>query len=276
MTAQDTCAATSHCAHYPDVGHYCRGHFERLGAILRDIEDQTAALSAVPSMAIRHGSTGGSPAFSRSPVRLDVLVHTDPRHGAGWSETDDELLAAGNTMSVSATLHGWARLVREERGFATRAAATVASERDTLTRHLEHIAHADWANACYHALAQLLGQLKAANGTAEEKPVGRCYLPTVDGTCDGPVWVDSAAGHAHCGRCQQTWDGPQLAMLSYELERAKRPTDTAGQPLWTTAEIATEQGVKDRTIATWAHRHGITSTDGYWDPADFRRQAVAV
>lgn len=97
-------------------GLLCEGHYQRLSEMLRDIEDEAAILSAVPSMAIRTGSGGGSLASTRTPARLNVLVHRDHRRGTGKSETEDDALAAGHTLAVLEVLHSWARMVREERG----------------------------------------------------------------------------------------------------------------------------------------------------------------
>jgi hypothetical protein len=262
-------------AHGADVGLLCRGHLEKLGAILRDIEDQAAMLDARPSMQIRTGSGKGSLASERAPARLDVLVHTDRRRGTGKSETDDDALAAGETLPILDVLHSWARIVREERDLADPETVTVTGERDVLSRHLEWVAEQAWVDEAYGDLRKLLGQLKGSNGTQDDKPVGRCYLPADVGECGGPIWVDMAAGHAHCGRCKEVWDGPQLAMLSWELERARRPKDENGEPLWTAQEVATKHRVKVGTIAVWAHRLGVVSTGGYYDPRLFPDKASA-
>jgi hypothetical protein len=97
-------------------GLLCIAHFDRLADMLRQVEEEAAILSAVPSMAIRTGSGGGSLASTRAPARLDVLVHRDTRRGTGKSETEDDELAAGKTLPVLDVLHSWARVVREERG----------------------------------------------------------------------------------------------------------------------------------------------------------------
>jgi hypothetical protein len=226
-------------------GLLCVAHFDRLADMLRQIEEEAAILSAVPSMAIRTGSGGGSLASERAPARLDVLVHLDNRRGTGKSETEDDELAAGKTLPVLDVLHSWARVVREERGLTSRAAVTISGERDVLTRALDWIAEQPWVDEMFNEVRQLAGQLKAANGTQDEKPVGRCYLPNETGVCDGPIWVDPAMGHAHCGRCQATWTGAQLLLLKeqMELDRIER----AGQ---------------DRGRATDAHGRGDVFGEG--------------
>src|SRR4051794_38532613 len=91
-----TCAATTGCKRRPANGTLiCRGHLERIGTILRDLEDEAALLTAVPSMQQRTGNGHATLASERAPARLDVLVHTDRRRGTGKSETDDDALAAG-------------------------------------------------------------------------------------------------------------------------------------------------------------------------------------
>lgn len=155
------------------------------------------------------------------------------------------------------------------------AAPTITSERRLLTVHLEWIAAQPWVDEFYAELRELLASLKSLNGTQDDRPVGRCYLPSDEGACGGPIWVDTTAGHAHCGRCRQTWDGYQLALLNYELERARRPKDERGEPLWSAQEIAAEHDVKPGTVPVWAHRRGITSVKGYYDPRQFRDKATA-
>lgn len=271
------CVAANGCKRHAVIGYLCRGHFERLGAMLRDIEDEAAILSAVPSMQQRVGSGKGSLASERAPARLDVLVHTDRRRGTGRSETDDDANAAGDTLPILDVLHSWARVVREERGFVP-GSVTVTGERDLLTRQLEWIAEQPWVDECYGDLSRLLGQLRACNGTAPEKPAGRCYLPDVDGECGGPIWVDQVAGHAYCGRCRATWDGPQLALLNHEMQQqrreAARPRTDDGRPMETAEEIAARIGKTVNAVRILASRSGMVSTDGHYDPALFVKESA--
>jgi hypothetical protein len=305
-----TCAATVGCQRFPAVGLLCRGHLERLYAMLVEIEREAAILSAVPSMAVRSGSGGGRPAAERSPVRLDVVAMRDrrtrrwepdeqprytppaPKSFGPWClfcehETctawragrrrdlhDDEYDAgSANLASILEELHNWARLVREERDLAPVEQITVMGERLLLTRHLDWIAEQPWVDEMYADLTKLRAQLKQLNGTQDEKPVGRCYLPAEDGPCDGPIWVDDAAGHAHCGRCRETWDGPQLAMLSWELEQQRaelaRPKTADGRPMLTVHEIAAKLGKTVNAVRIIASRERLVSVDGHYDPQAF-------
>lgn len=157
---------------------------------------------------------------------------------------------------------------------------TISGERDFLTRHLDHIARQPWCDEFYSELRQLLGQLKAANGTQDEKPVGRCFLPNDTGICDGPIWVDDAAGHAHCGRCQQTWDGTDLHRLSVILENERRerrrPKTEDGRKMLTAEELVAQGYVSSvSNVRVKAHRAGIVSVDGHYDPDAFRERITA-
>ena len=258
--------------HSASHGHLCQRHLEQAGTMLREIEDQAAMLTAVPSMAIRNGSRGGSPAFERAPARLDVLVHTDPRHGTGRSEEEDDELAAGETLSILNTLYSWARVVREERDLSPVLPITITGERDTLTRNLEWVAEQDWVDEFHADIRKLAGQLKAQNGTAPEKPVGRCYVLTDGVECSGPIWIDSAMGHAHCGRCRATWDGHEIARLQIQLELDRRPKGDDGHPMQTAEEIAEKKGMTVNAVRLKLSRNGWRAIGGYYDAAWLTRR----
>jgi len=259
-------------AHPAEQGYLCGGHLERLSATLRDIEDQASVLSAVPSFAAKTGRSG-SLASHRSPAVLDAIVATDPR--SATPGTNDPL-AYDDTASVLNTLHTWAHHIRAERGFNRPTAITITGERDTLTRSLDWIAGQHYARDFYAEMRALLNQLKRTNGTEDDRPQGRCYLP-VDGLiCGGPIWIDDAHGHATCARCHQTWDGAQLALLHHALEQAKleaaRPHTHDGRPMLTAQELV-NQGYSSSiaNVRTTAHRRRHTAVQGHYDPHVFEK-----
>jgi hypothetical protein len=245
--------------HPAAAGYLCLGHLERLGVMLRDIEEESIHLDARPSMAIRTGSGKGSLASERAPVRLDVLAFRDPRTrrwepdkepayvppqpkrfgpwclfcehescmawraGRRRDLHDDEHDAGSDRVaSVLDELHNWARLVREERELNSPDHVTLTGERALLTRQLDWCAEQPWIDEFYTDMKALLSQLQSVNGTLPEKPVGRCYLPAEAGECGGPIWMDVVLGEARCGACGASWTGHQLAMLNFELERAQQ------------------------------------------------------
>lgn len=225
------------------------------------------------------GNSGsGSPAFTKAPARLDPIVLSDRRRGRGDDEEGDEETALGySTDPVLPTLAFYADRIRSERPIAVRtisaegrfvgmigpacatlcehptcgeisrrvritapAPATVHSERDLLTRNLDYIA-TYWPDVAvfYSAIADLLGQLTAANGTAPPPPIGRCPAqPTPGVECGGPVrpakpvhtteskgkgnrsWRGAAPDALICSSCKTRWEGAtEIARLAIIIEQ---------------------------------------------------------
>lgn len=297
--------------HSAEIGYLCRHHLDRLATMLREIEDEATHLDARPSMAMRTGGGRGSLASERAPARLDVLAFLDPqtrqwtrdeqprytppapkaygpwclfcnhetcvawRTGRPRDLHDDEADAGSDRlMSTLGVLNGWARVIREDRDLEPPERVTITGERDTLSRHLEWCAAQPFIDEMYAELRQLRAALKSLNGNEDDKPVGRCYLPTDDGECGGPIWIDDVAGHAHCGKCGQTWDGNQLYRLQFELELMKRPKGEDGQPMLTAEEIATRRGLSVNAVRLRLSRNGAKVVPGgYYDPAWLKRRA---
>lgn len=186
-----------------------------IATALRGIRAEAAKLDPAPS-----GATDQRPATlarERTPARIDVLVHLDHRTSYGWSENPDDRKAAGNTLPIRPTLIRWELTIRRGRNMPRRGAPP-GDLTEFLLTHTEWAARQPWAGEMRDELRKLWTQLQHANGTAPDPPIGRCYLPTEEGNCGGPIHIDERHGAARCGRCHATWDGPQLAMLAYELK----------------------------------------------------------
>jgi hypothetical protein len=233
---------------------------------------------------------GGGLASHRTPVRLDVLVHTDPRHGTGKSEDYDDALAAGETLSILATLHSWARVIREDRALAAPGTVTISGERDTLSRHLDYAVAQPWCDEFYGDIAALVGQLKAANGHRADRPFSAC--PSIDNgaQCTGNVWIqdeiqpvwrrytdrcaqswESAPGSAVCDMCGRTWTTPgEKARLDKMVDQMKaelaRPRTDDGRPMMTAEELAAEHKKTVNAIRILATRAGVKALAGHYDP----------
>lgn len=190
---------------------------EQIETVIRGIRAEAQLLDPTPT---QPGTRARSAALARerSPARLDILVHLDHRDGLGLSETLDDMKAAGTTLPIRPTLRRWEHRIGRGRKLRPHN-RSLAEQLVFLTAHAAWAADQPWAAEMHDQLRTLHAQLRHANGTAPPPPVGRCYLPTDDATCGGPVWVDTAAGTANCGRCHATWDGPQLAMLAYEMRK---------------------------------------------------------
>lgn len=266
MSEAENCVIGSK-PHMADSGYLCSGHAQKLADTLRELEDEYALLSAVPSMMIRSGR-GGSLASHRSPAVLDVLVATDRRRGTGHIGSDaEDPWGLDDTASVLDVLHSWARVVREERGLAAPQQVTVSGERDLLTRHLPWVAGQAWVDDAYGELRALLGQLKATNGTAEVKPTARCHLPAADGSCGGDIRVDD--GYAYCGKCGETWTNEQACVLLEQIHALSRPLTDDGRAMMTVAELVVRFGGNANSVRVRLSRAGIRGVDGYYDTAAF-------
>lgn len=294
-----TCAIGSR-AHQAEHGNLCTAHLERAAIMLRDIEHEATHLDARPSMQQTMDSGGGSLASERSPARLDVLVHTDRRRGTGKSETEDDAIAAGHTLPILDVLHSWARVVREERDLTPPAVVTVFGERDLLTRHLPWIAEQPWVDECYTDLRQLLGQLRIANATQPDRPHSRCPV-IVDGHgCTGQVWIhdelqpvwrrypdrcsqtwEQAPGAAVCDTCGSAWstaaDKARLQRMVEDMTaELTRPRTDDGRPMLTADELVQQGHVTSLVnVRVKAHRLGVVSINGHYDPDWFRSKDCA-
>ena len=296
MSTDGTCVIGSR-AHAAHVGYLCSDHADQLAAMLRDVEDEAAIVSAVPSMQARTGR-GSSLASHRTPARLEAIVATDPRRGTAHLGSDShDPWGLDETASILDTLGSWARIVREDRQLTTPAGpATVSGERDLLSRSLTWICDQPWVDECFRDVKALLGQLRAINGTRGEQPEGRCYRFRVDGDpasgeCGGTIrrhkqqstaWrplpdrcvrehVTTHDGPAYCDRCGAEWDGAELHRLHLILAAAKRPHTEDGRPMRTAEELAADQGVSVNAIRIRLSRAGASPVRGYYDPAMARR-----
>jgi hypothetical protein len=282
-----------------DVGLTCRIHFDRLADMLRQVEEEAAILSAVPSMAIRTGSGGGSLASTRAPARLDVLVHRDIRRGTGESETEDDELAAGKTLPVLYVLHSWARVVREERQLTPPDRVSVSTERRLLTIYLDWAAGQPWVDEYFNEVRQLVGQLKAANGHRAEQPYSRCPSIVNGDNCAGEVWLrdeaqavwriypdrcaqswEQAPGAAVCDMCGAIWatdaDKARLKRMVEDMAaELARPKTEDGRPMLTTEEMAKRLNTTVVNVRKMASRRGIRAERGHWDLDLFQSKAVA-
>jgi hypothetical protein len=239
----------------PDRGLICQPCYQRLEQHLLDVQREAELLSPVPSMQQTGTTRGGTLASHRTPARVDVLTLTDPRP---WTD------------STFATLRRWATHIRAHRHLTGPEHRTIATERRLLSDHLDWATTQPWIDQLASAIRDLRYHLQRANGTTPEPPAGRCYLPSDSGPCNGPIWLDTANGHAHCGTCGQTWNGAQLAHLKWELDRARaqaqRPHTTDGRPYLTATELATEHHTTVNAIRIRLHRAGAHATGSHYHP----------
>jgi hypothetical protein len=265
--ADDQGRATGHrlCGkHYKRLGEMLREIESEVGDL-----DPTPSIAMRWNTA-GGSSSGGSPAFEQAPARLDHLVLTDWRNGKGYSEEPDDRKAAARLVPALLVLAAIADKVRAARsidppavkftdcvdrypatpwhgpayglpclhltcrGITTERsytpAPTIHSERDLLTRQLPWIAEWEQVGETFADLRRLLGQLRAANGTAEV-PYGKCPIDKADAWCNGPLWpfkpkhtvgkwTGSSPDAIRCETCDSQWVGPgELARLVLMIEK---------------------------------------------------------
>lgn len=291
------CVAAAGCQRRALHGHLCGGHWERLSAMLRDVEDESAVLSSVPSMQSRPGNRGASLASERSPAKLEAVVANDPRRGKPSKDVDHyDPWAFDDTASVLDVLHGWGRIIREERRITPPEQITVSGEVDLWVRQLEWIVEQPWIDEAYGDVTRLLGQLRAANGHRAERPYSKCPRDIDGDLCPGEVWVQDemqAVWRRYSDRCQQTWeqapgaavcdtcgaswvtesDKARLKLMVEEAAReAARPRTEDGRRMLTAQEMVDAGLVRTKSAVKTAYsRLGLVSTAGHYDPAIFSK-----
>lgn len=306
--------------HPTDHGFICGKHEVILRNTLREIEFEAEHLDASPSMEMRLGNGHSGLASERANGRLNVVAMNDKRttaHGVRtvgpachscWHDTcmvirrwqDAYDAQAIDIMSVLGTLHGWGRIVREEREMVGPEHITVSGERDFLDRQLIWCGEQPWISEMYGDLRTLLGQIQGANATGPDKPYCACPVITDGRPCRGEVWVhdelqpvwrrypdrcaatwEDAPGAAVCDMCGAKWatiaDKARLkVMVSDAADELARPRTQDGEPMLTAEEIVARGLVSSvSNVRVIAHRLGAVGTGGYYDPRLFDTRASA-
>ena len=179
-------------------------------------------------------------------------------------------------------------------------AVTITGERDLLTRHLEWIAAQPWCDEAYTDVRQLLSQLRIANHHQPDRPYSHCPV-LVDGeSCHGQVWIhdelqpvwrrytdrcsktwEQAPGSAVCDTCGANWatDAEKARlrrMIGDAASELARPRTDDGRPMLTAAELVDQGHVSSLVnVRVKAHRLGLVSVDGHYDPEAFGERVCA-
>jgi hypothetical protein len=287
---------------------------------LREIEFEAEQLDASPSMEMRLGNGHSGLASERANGRLNVVAMNDKRttaHGVRpvgpachscWHDTcmiirrwqDAYDAQAIDIMSVLGTLHGWGRIVREEREMVGPEHITVSGERDFLDRQLIWCGEQPWIRRV------LLGSAHPARadpGRQRHRP-GQALLRLPRHhrrqPCRGEVWVhdelqpvwrrypdrcaatwEDAPGAAVCDMCGAKWatiaDKARLKrMVSDAADELARPRTEDGEPMLTAEELVARGLVSSvSNVRVIAHRLGAVGTGGYYDPRLFDTRASA-
>jgi hypothetical protein len=215
-----------------------------------------------------------------------------------WQDAYDA--QAVELMSVLGTLHQWGRIVREERDMSGPERITITGERDWLDRQLVWCGEQPWIDELYDDMHKLLRQVQALNATGPDKAYCTCPVITGGQPCRGEVWVhdelqpvwrrywdrcaatwEQAPGAAVCNTCGASWASPAekarlKRMVSDAADELSRPCTEDGEPMLTAEELVA-QGLASSAgnVRVIAHRNGVVSVGGYYDPRLFGDRASA-
>lgn len=209
-----------------------------------------------------------------------------------WQDAYDA--QAVEIMSVLGTLYQWGRIIREEREMTGPEHITVSGERDFLDRQIIWCGEQPWISEMYEDMRKLLGQIQGANYTGSDKPYCTCPVITSGEPCTGRVWVqdelqpvwrryidrcaamwEQAPGKATCDTCGAQWvteaDKARLKrMMDDSADELTRPRTEDGRAMLTAQELVAQRLVSSvSNVRVRAHRLGVSSVKGYYDPEWF-------
>lgn len=176
---------------------------------LREIEEYLPTLSLLKTVT---GGEGRSPGFgSRSPANDTAIHHTD------WRTTPSAL----DGMGAVATVHEWAKNVREGRGMEPPASLTFWGEVHALRVNHAWIVCQEWVADYAGELREIRAAVRAAANDPVPRSVGRCIHQLKHGECGADVYeLPDASGvkcsNQECGRIYTGLDYDRLRVAQQE------------------------------------------------------------
>lgn len=175
---------------------------------LRELEEYLPTLSLEKR---RGASQRGAPGFaSASPADDTVVHHTDWR--TNWSALDG--------LGAVATIHQWARAVREDRAYEPPRYVTLATEIEALRANHAWLTCQPFVDEYARELREVHGAVRAVAGDPEPRSVGRCITVHRHGECGGKVYERPDAGDVQCSTCHRIYDGTDLVRFRTQQEAA--------------------------------------------------------
>lgn len=181
-------------------GLVCFGCSNRLLRLLRELEEY------LPTLSLLKGSAGmgeySPPQFgSKTPANDTVIHHTDWR--SQWDALDG--------LGAVATIHSWARAVREDREFHPPKYVTLTSEVSALRANHDWIICQPFVDEYATELREVHAAVRAAAHDPIPRSVGRCISVGQRGECGGAVYeLDDASG-VRCSVCRRIYTGLDCA-----------------------------------------------------------------
>lgn len=162
-----------------------------------------------------------------TPVNLDVVVLRDPRTATTELR---QILRDGHPADLSrpasnvlTAVASWVLLLAEERPLTATLPSSVIGQLDLLERHTDWIAQQPWIDDYWAELGGIRSALRSALRDRASTKVGRCYLPTDDGSdCHGNLLRRNGELSVRCHRCGARWvTAAELARLELALNRQR-------------------------------------------------------
>jgi hypothetical protein len=176
---------------------------------LRELEDYLPTLSLIKRVS---GEEGRKVGFgSSSPANDTAIHHTD------WRTTPSAL----DGMGAIATIHEWAKAVREGRDLDPPKQHTLWSEIDALRQHHAWIVCQPFVDAYAQELRDIHSAVRAAANDPVPQSVGRCISISTDrGECGGDVYELPDASGVKCSNpsCRRVYTGLDLDRLRMAQE----------------------------------------------------------
>ncbi|MCR3719152.1 MULTISPECIES: hypothetical protein [Prauserella salsuginis group] len=184
-----------------DSGLVC---FQCSNRILRQLRELEEYLPTLQLEKRRGGAERGAPGFaSTSPADDTTIHHTDWR--TNWSALDG--------LGAVATIHQWARAVREDRAFKPPRHVTLTTEIEALRQNHSWLTCQPFVDEYARELREVHGAVRAAAGDPAPHPVGRCITADQHGDCGGTVYERLDFGGVQCASCHRIYAGLDLVRL---------------------------------------------------------------
>jgi hypothetical protein len=196
-----------------------------IGLLYALLDDVSEPGSVVMDDLVRYAKRPDPPA----PVRLEVATLRDTR--TTWDVTDPD------SLSVLATLAGWADIVRDELRLSAPGRATVTRELEVLVTQHDLVITQAWVDEYAKDIHRAAAALRHACGEFERTPsVGSCPVPPTPaqildaavhhqpepGPCGGPLFPDRyGLMRVRCARCGEVWDEDDLRRLGLVLRSSR-------------------------------------------------------
>lgn len=186
----------------------CFSCSNRILRLLRELEEYLPTLTITKT--VKDGGRGAPGFGSQSPADDNVLHHTDWR--SGWDALDG--------LGAVATIHSWAKAVREDRAYEPPRYVTLSTEIAALRNNHSWLICQPFVDEYAAELREVHSAVRAAANDPVPKSVGRCITVHTHGECGGKVYELPDFSGVKCSTCNRIYTGLALDRLRVSQEEA--------------------------------------------------------